>query len=69
MAFLLKVMIYLTEKLNIVPLLKLVTLIKQLLQLSVPNNPYLKQVRKLLLTLMLIILIIQMVLLLFFQNN
>ena len=67
--FLSEVTIYLMEKLNIVPLLKLVILIKQLLQLIVLNSRYLKQVKKQPLMLMLIILIIQMVLLLFFQNN
>ena len=69
MAFLLKVMIYLMEKLSIVLLLELVILIKQQLQLIALNNLYIKQVKKRLLTLTLIILIIQMVLLRFFQNN
>lgn len=46
MASLLEVMIYLTEKSNIVLLLKSVILIMHLLLLIVPNNRYLKQVKK-----------------------
>lgn len=64
-----RVTIYLMVKLNIVRLLKLVILIKQLLQLIVLNNHYLKQVKKLPLTPMLIILIILTVLLLFVPSG
>lgn len=46
MVFLSEATIYLMERLNIVPLLKLVILIKQLLQLIILNSRYLKQVKK-----------------------